>query len=93
MTKKRVEKKIIKPRNVGLKEKVIVPVFTKMEISTNVPLPSDHIRCIVLKDYKGMEGDCYKGDIQDLPERRYKSLSFRGVVKKYDGKSLPNILR
>jgi hypothetical protein len=66
------------------------PVFHKMEVLTHVPLPEGHIRCIVLIDYKGMLDDLYKGDIIDLPERRFKSLSFRGMVEPYKGNNYPN---
>ena len=62
----------------------------KMEILTKIPLPAGHVRCIVLEDYKGMEDDLYRGDIIDLPERRYKSLCFRGMVKQYFGEGQPN---
>ena len=48
------------------------------------------IRVIVLRDYKGMLDNLYVGDIIDVPERRYKSLAFRGLVEKYGGKKQPN---
>ena len=67
------------------------PVFEKKEY-VNLPtqLEEGYVRVIVVKDYKGMLNDLYAGDIIDLPERRYKSLAFRGLVKIYEGKSNPN---
>lgn len=67
------------------------PVFEKREY-TNIPtqLEAGNVRVIVLKDYKGMLNDLYEGDIIDLPERRYKSLAFRGLVKLYEGTNQPN---
>ena len=95
---KKVEKKVkvVKPKLIvetisAVKEKVEVSrVFPKMEVLTNVPLPDGHIRVLVLQDYKGMTDDLYKGDIIDVPERRFKSLAFRGLVVKYEGKGMPN---
>ncbi len=66
------------------------PVFEKREILTPVPTNQGDVRVIVLKDYKGMLNDLYIGDIIDMPERRYKSLSFRGLVKLYDGPKQAN---
>lgn len=68
------------------------PPFEKAEYF-NTPTPSGDVRVIVLKDYKGMLNDLYAGDIIDMPERRYKSLAFRGLVKLYTGKSEANKLR
>ena len=65
------------------------PPFEKREYSST-PTESGDVRVIVLKDYKGMLNDLYAGDIIDMPERRYKSLAFRGLVKLYTGKSLAN---
>ena len=74
-------------------EKIVYPAFSKYEIKTAIPLPNGYIRCIVMKDYNGMTDELREGDIIDLPERRYKSLSFRGMVKVYEGNKLPNRLR
>jgi hypothetical protein len=86
--------KIITPGPVTVEtiraEKRVMGKPFKMEILTKVPLPPDHVRCIVLEDYKGMEDDLYRGDIVDLPERRFKSLSLRGKVKQYFGEKYPN---
>jgi hypothetical protein len=96
---KKAEKiKVVKPGVVietittGKEKKEIAPktVFRKIQILTAIPLSEGHIRCEVLKDYKGMTDDLYEGDIIDLPERRFKSLSFRGLVKVYEGKDYPN---
>ena len=85
------EKKVVKPKR--LKEKVVVGgAFEKKEYMY-IPLPEDHVRSIVLKDYKGMDSDLYAGDIIDLPNRRFKTLSLRGLVKRYDGKLSPNKMR
>ncbi len=67
------------------------PVFEKREYkSIPIPIEAGNVRVIVLKDYKGMLNDLYEGDIVDMPERRYKSLAFRGMVKLYEGEKLPN---
>jgi hypothetical protein len=65
-------------------------VFEKHVITGNLPVPEGMVRCIVLIDYKGMVDELYAGDIQDLPDRRYKSLVNRGMVKKYEGTQIPN---
>jgi len=71
-------------------EKVAVrPVFEK-QVTENIPIPSDSIRVIDVQDYKGMLNDLYAGDIIDMPERRYKTLAFRGLVKLYNGPKIPN---
>lgn len=79
---------VIRP---NLKEKYeFSPVEIKPVILTNIPLPQDHVRVIVIQAYKGMDDDLKAGDIIDVPERRYKSLAFRGLVRKYDGELQPN---
>jgi hypothetical protein len=66
------------------------PVFEKQEYK-GLPTPNEgDVRVIVLKDYNGMLNELREGDIIDMPERRYKSLAFRGLVKLYEGKDLPN---
>jgi hypothetical protein len=62
----------------------------KIEVLTQIPLPEGHVRCMVLKEYEGMDDYHEKNDIIDLPERRYKSLSLRGVVQRYEGTGQPN---
>lgn len=57
---------------------------------TKVVLPEGHVRCIVLREYQGMLEYHDVGDIVDLPERRFKSESFRGLVKEYHGEGQPN---
>lgn len=85
--------KIVKPLEVGtiksgpfIKEKVEFPIH----MITKIIIPADHVRCIVLKDHQGMFDFHKAGDIVDLPDRRYKTDSFRGLVKKYDGEGQPN---
>jgi hypothetical protein len=70
------------------------PVFEK-QVYNDIPIvlqPGD-VRVIVLKDFNGMLNELREGDIVDMPERRFKSLSFRGLVKIYEGKNTPNKLR
>jgi hypothetical protein len=87
--------KIIKPlviETIRSSEKISDhPVFEK-QVYQNIPtvLQPGDVRVIVLKDYNGMLNDLREGDIVDMPERRYKSLAFRGLVRLYDGKTLPN---
>jgi len=72
-------------------EKVVIPAyFEKKKIKGGVPLPEGHIRVIVLKDCDGMTGSYYKGDIIDLPERRFKTMRLRGLVDEYNGEASPN---
>ena len=88
--KKTVEHTPIIIETIRSTEKVEVrPVFEK-PVYENIPIPTDSVRVIVLQDYKGMLNDLYVGDILDVPERRYKTLSFRGLVKLYDGPKVPN---
>jgi hypothetical protein len=86
VTIKASEKTFIEP----IAEKRIVQPFSKMEVLTKVPLPAGNIRVEVLKDFNGMIDILRAGDIIDLPERRYKSLVFRGMVKEYKGDKSPN---
>jgi hypothetical protein len=87
--------KIIKPlviETIRSSEKISEhPVFEK-QVYQNIPtvLQPGDVRVIVLKDYNGMLNELREGDIVDMPERRYKSLAFRGLVKLYEGKNLPN---
>lgn len=76
-----------------LEKKNLPPVYEKRIYLTKVPVPQDHIRVIVLKDYRGMTDELYEGDVQDLPLRRYKTLANRGLVKPYDGERPPNKMR
>ena len=67
--------------------------FEKRVIKGKVPtrnIPDGPIRVIVLKECDGMTGHYYEGDIIDLPERRFKSMRFRGLVDEYKGESGPN---
>jgi hypothetical protein len=69
------------------KEKVVFQGTEKMNIETSVPV--GYVRCIVLRAYDGMTCKMLVGDVFDLPERRYKSLSRRGFIEKYEGKEPP----
>lgn len=96
--------KVIKPKgvtNVDPIEKIVVktirpekvqfnPYEEKIVVITKVPLPENHARCIVTKEHQGMQDFHRVGDIIDLPERRFKSDSFRGLVKQYEGDKQPN---
>lgn len=88
--------KVFKPKHVPMEvetihsEKVNTSVFAKYEILTKIPLPFGHVRCICLKDFNGMIDNLRAGDIIDLPDRRYKSLMFRGLVAEYTGNLQPN---
>lgn len=55
--------------------------------------PTGMIKCIVLKPYEGMSEAMFDGDIIELPERRFKSLAFRGFVKEYDGEKRATMKR
>lgn len=65
------------------------PPFEKA-VYKNTPTSSGDVRVIVLQDYNGMLNELRAGDIIDMPERRFKSLSSRGLVKEYKGRELPN---
>lgn len=84
--------KIAKPK---IKQSVIIntPVVKEKREYSGIPVQKGFIRVIVLKDYNGMLNELSADDIVDIPERRYKSLFARSLVKKYDGKSAPNKLR
>jgi len=66
------------------------PTYEKHVITGSLPVPEDHIRCIVLIDYKGMLNNLYAGDVIDLPSRRFKTEKNNGRVKEYDGPRIPN---
>ena len=66
------------------------PVYEKRVITGSLPVPEDHIRCIVLVDYKGMLDNLYTDDVIDLPSRRFKTEKNRGFVKEYNGPRIPN---
>lgn len=89
---KRVKPIVIEVISSGEK-RVMQPMGEKNYVEIRVPVADGHIRCIVLRDYEGMIDMHYIGDIVDLPERRYKSLSFRGFVEEYKGTRAPNKMR
>ena len=51
--------------------------------------PTGFIRAIAIVDYTGMTDIIFTGDVIDLPERRFKSLSSRGYVIEYGGDIKP----
>ena len=89
-TKKRVKPIVVETINSTAEKIEKKQVFEKHIITGNLPVPENHIRCIVLIDYKGMIDELYVGDVMDLPIRRYKTLVRRGFVKKYEGPKIPN---
>jgi cytochrome oxidase assembly protein ShyY1 len=92
-----LKKKKVKPiivETIKSTEKVLKPqVYEKHIMTGTFPVTPGNIRVEVLVDYKGMIDDLYRGDIVDLPERRYKTLVNRGFVKEYKGDRIPNKLR
>ena len=52
-------------------------------------VPDGMVRCIALGNYMGMADLIFKGEVFDLPERRYKSLAFRGYIERYFGDKKP----
>ena len=66
------------------------PVYEKRLITGNLPVAEGYVRCIVLIDHKGMLDDLYVNDVVDMPERRFKTESNRGIVKEYKGDRIPN---
>ena len=85
--KTKVVKPIIVEEMTTLK-KAARPVYReKAEYNS---IPPGHIRAIVLRNHNGMVEFHAVGDIVDLPERRFKSLLMRGLVKEYVGDKLPN---
>lgn len=74
-------------------EKWVVPAFIEKKALKGFPVPDGHIRVIIIKDCEGMTGNYFEGDIIDLPERRFKSMRFRGLVDEYSGDKAPNRIR
>ena len=79
-----------KPEKITEKRFARSPFKEKIEILTEIPIISDHVRCIVIKDHEGMEDYHYVDDIIDLPVRRFKSMVLRGLVQKYEGEKQAN---
>lgn len=73
-----------------IKEKKEFKPIGKIEVLTKIPLREGYIRAIVIHEFQGMNDYLIEGDIVDLPERRFKSLTFRGMVEKYNGVASPN---
>jgi hypothetical protein len=92
-TPKKAKRPIIVETINSTREKAVNPVFEKKVYLSKVPVPDGHIRVMVLIDYKGMTDELYKGDVLDLPDRRYKTLSNRGLVEAYNGDRPPNKMR
>lgn len=49
------------------------------------PTPDGFVKARALINYSGMTDLIFKGEILLLPERRFKSLAFRGYVEEYSG--------
>jgi hypothetical protein len=47
--------------------------------------PDGFVKARALINYAGMTDLIFKGEILLLPERRFKSLAFRGYVEEYNG--------
>ncbi len=58
-------------------------VTEKVEIKT--PTPEGYVKARALMNYAGMNDLIFKDEILLLPERRVKSLAFRGYVEEYSG--------
>lgn len=86
----RRKKRVVKPIIVEeiSSEKMIIPKY-KEKVETN-GIPDGHVRAVVVKLFNGMIDLLEPGDIVDLPERRFRSLQMRGLVKAYVGDKLPN---
>ena len=64
----------------------VVPGVTE-KVVVKAPIPGGMVKVMALVDYVGMNDIIYKGDVFLLPERRDKSLAFRGYVTEYDGEA------
>ena len=86
----RVKTRLVKPIIVEeiTSEKYVVPQFREKKETNGIP--EGHIRAIVIKVFNGMTDLLETGDIVDLPDRRFRSLQMRGLVKEYVGDKLPN---
>ncbi len=73
-----------------IKEKKVINVIPKIEILTKIPIPEGYVRCMVLQYFEGISDKLEPGDIIDVPERRFKSMVFRGLVEEYKGTASPN---
>jgi hypothetical protein len=71
-------------------EKIVVAKKTeKRVVKTKIPIPEGHVRVIALVDFEGMTCHHYEGDVIDLPDRRFKTLVNRGIVREYKGYKEP----
>ena len=84
---KKIKKIVV--NTISSKEKIVRAPVQEKRVITGIPVPEDHVRCIILRRCEGMTGWYVAGDIVDLPERRYKTMTFRGLVRKYDGTDDP----
>lgn len=86
----RAKTRLVKPIIVEeiTSEKYAIPQFREKVVTNGIP--DGHVRAIVIKVYNGMTELLEVGDIVDLPERRFRSLQMRGLVKAYEGDKLPN---
>lgn len=73
-----------------VREKREIKPQLKVEVLTKIPVPEGYIRCMVIQNFEGMTERLEAGDIIDVPERRFRSLVFRGLVEQYKGTASPN---
>lgn len=62
------------------------PLKEKVEYSST---PDGMVKVIALVTYAGMIDMIFAGEVFLLPERRFKSLAKRGVIKEYTGDKKP----
>lgn len=92
MARKKKEPDVISTRIETKREKVfkategVVPGVTE-KVVVKAPIPGGMVKVMALVDYVGMNDIIYQGEVFLLPERRYKSLAFRGYVAEYDGEA------
>ena len=55
------------------------------KVVINEATPDGFVKARALINYAGMNDLIFKGEILLLPERRFKSLAFRGYVEEYNG--------
>ena len=73
--KEKAEEMISSYKQRSVTEKVVITEAT----------PDGFVKARALINYAGMTDLIFKGEILLLPERRFKSLAFRGYVEEYNG--------
>ena len=86
----RAKTRLVKPIIVEeiTSEKYAIPQFREKVVTNGIP--DGHVRAVVIKVFNGMTELLEVGDVVDLPDRRFRSLQMRGLVKEYVGDKLPN---